>query len=194
MSRRIRYSVAMSLDGFIADKDGGYGWIPPGPDVDFGAFMSKIDTLIMGRGTYEVVRSQGEAGVGFDMETIVVSNTLTPSEHPKVSVVSGADVEAFVGELKAREGKDIWLFGGGVLFRSLLEAGLVDRVEVGVIPVLLGEGIPLLPGLGAGAAKLSLHSVEEFSTGTILLKYDVEGSSAPTAKRRGRRSGVAPAA
>ena len=201
--RRLRYSVAMSLDGFIADQSGGYDWIVMDPAIDFAAFTAKIDTLIMGRGTYEIA---GGGGPGFAKGTkiYVVSTTLDPADHPKVTIVS-EDVEKVVADLKARPGKDIWLFGGGVLFRSLLEAGLVDRVEVGVIPVLLGQGIPLLPGFGGmepamrteeGAerpararkkkaqkgsgpwARLRLHSVEEMpKTGILLIKYDVLNGS-----------------
>ena len=184
----------MSLDGYIADKDGGYDWIVMDPGIDFAAFVGQIDTLIMGRRTYELVGAGG-GGMGFEgMETIVVSTTIDPAEHPKVSVVS-SDVETFVKDLKKRDGKDIWLFGGGVLFRSLLEAGLVDRVEVGLIPVLLGEGVPLLPGLATAAAKLRLHSVEEMpKTGTLLLKYDVAASPAPRAKPRARSSAAVPRA
>ena len=167
----------MSLDGFIADKDGGYEWIVMESDIDFAAYTEKIDALIMGRHTYALIKSQEDTDFGFeDREIFVVSTTLDPSEHPDVTVVS-EDVEAFVTDLKARDGKDIWLFGGGVLFRSLLEAGLVDRVEVGVIPAMLGEGIPLLPGL-RGTARLSLHSTEGWpSSGIVLLKYDVEAVS-----------------
>jgi len=115
--------------------------------------------------------------MGFEeMETIVVSTTLAQAEHPAVTIVARG-VETFVTDLKAQAGKDIWLFGGGVLFRSLLEVGLVDRVEVGVIPVLLGQGIALLPGL-EGTAKLRLHSMEEWPTsGIVLLKYDVDNAS-----------------
>jgi dihydrofolate reductase len=192
--RRLRYSVAMSLDGYIADENGGYDWIVMDPAIDFAAFTAKIDTLIMGRGTYEIAAGGGP-GFGKDTKVYVVSTTLDPAEHPKVTIVS-KDVEKTVAELKAHPGKDIWLFGGGVLFRSLLEAGLVDRVEVGVMPVLLGQGIPLLPGFGGtrpgggggdggrgpsgkgkktGAwAKLRLHGVEEMpETGILLIKYDV---------------------
>ena len=185
--RRLRYSVAMSLDGFIADEKGGYDWIMMDPAIDFGAFMAKIDTLVMGRGTYEVTRGSGGPGFGPGIGTYVVSTTLDPAAHPDVTVIS-RDVEKQIRELKAEGGKDIWLFGGGVLFRSLLEAGLIDRVEVGVIPVLLGQGIPLLPGFaGSGKnvwASLRLHSVEQMAkTGILLLKYDV---STHSAKRGGR--------
>ncbi len=170
--RRIRYSVAMSLDGFIADEDGGYGWIPAADYIDFGIWLAKIDTLLMGRGTYETATSTEEGRSVFEgMQVVVASTTLDPASDPEVEVV-GTDVEHVVAELKKRPGKDIWLFGGGVLFRSLLEAGLVDRVEVAVIPVLLGSGIPLLSG-AAGPTKLELHSTEAFSDGIVLLKYDV---------------------
>lgn len=164
----------MSLDGYIADEKGGYGWIPMEDDVDFAQFLTKIDAMIMGRHTYELVQGQDYSAFGWgDKAWYVVSTTLDAAAHPDVTIVS-EDVEGFVADLKARDGKDIWLFGGGVLFRSLLEAGLVDRVEVGVIPALLGAGIPLLPGLD-GVRKLRLHSVEEWpETGTVLLKYDVE--------------------
>ena len=162
----------MSLDGFIADEDGGYDWIVMDPDIDFRALIAQFDTLIMGRGTYEVV---GEGGPGFKgVRTYVVSRTLEPTDHPKVTIVS-EDVETFVTGLKKQKGKDIWLFGGGVLFRSLLEARLVDRVEVAVIPVLLGSGIPLIPGLD-GIARLKLDDVHKYEkTGTVMLSYDVAG-------------------
>lgn len=170
-ARRLRYSVAMSLDGFIADEQGGYDWIPQSDDIDFAAYLAKIDALIMGRRTYELLAAEGQVGAFADKAIYVVSTKLDPAEHPDVTVVR-EDVEGFLRDLKARDGKDIWLFGGGVLFRSLLEAGLVDRVEVGVIPVLLGAGIPLVPGLDE-IVKLRLHSVEDIS-GIVLMKYDVE--------------------
>lgn len=170
--RLLRYSVAMSLDGFIADVDGGYDWIVPESTIDFEAYLTKIDALVMGRGTYEITQTTPEGGAVLEgREVYVVSTTLAPEDHPDVTIIS-EDVEARVAELKARGGKDIWLYGGGVLFRALLEAGLVDRVEVGVVPVLLGQGIPVLPGLD-GVASLELHSSETFPSGIALLKYDV---------------------
>jgi dihydrofolate reductase len=169
--RRLRYSVAMSLDGFIADEQGGYAWIPENDHIDFAAYLSKIDALIMGRHTYELLVAHDQVGGFADFALYVVSMTLDPAEHPDVTIVSD-DVEGFTRDLKKREGKDIWLFGGGKLFRSLLQAGLVDRVEVGVIPVLLGGGVPLLPGFD-GFATLRLHSVEDIA-GVVLMKYDVE--------------------
>lgn len=170
MPRRLRYQVATSLDGFIADEKGGYDWIVMDPDIDFGALMAQFDTLLMGRGTYEV---SGGGGPGFSgMSTYVVSTTLDPKKHRKVTVIS-RDVEKTVAELKKQPGKDIWLFGGGVLFRSMLEAGLVDRVELAIIPVLLGSGIPVLPGLD-GTQRLKLDEVTRYpKSGTMLLGYEV---------------------
>ena len=172
--KRLRYSVAMSLDGFIASSDGGYDWILMDPDVDFAAIAAEFDTLIMGRGTYALSADSGGATFGMgDVKVYVVSTTLDPAEHPKVTIVSD-DVEKRVAALKAEEGKDIWLFGGGVLFRSLLEMKLVDAVEVGVIPVLLGDGIPLLPGVEE-RARLKLRKVHEYpQSGTVSLTYDVD--------------------
>lgn len=173
MSRRVRYSVAASLDGFIADPDGGYDWIVDEPELDFARFMSDIDTVLMGRASYEVAMS-GPSGWLEKMDTYVFSTTLDPDEHPGVEVVSG-DAAGKVRELRDRDReKDIWLFGGGVLFRSLLEAGVVDRVEVGLVPVLLGAGLPLLPETEI-RQRLRLHSVEEFPSGILLVKYDVAG-------------------
>ena len=105
------------------------------------------------------------------VRSIVLSRTLNPSDHPKVTIE--ADSERVVREIRDQPGKDIWLFGGGELFRSLLAVGLVDCVEVAVIPVLLGEGIPLLPSpAGRTALQLRAHRVYE-KTGTLSLEYDI---------------------
>ena len=167
--RRVRFSVAMSLDGYIAGPGGEFDWILMDPDIDFGALMGGFDTVLLGRKTYETTRTQGGGGGMPGMKAYVFSTTLRPEDCKGVTV--SADPAATVAELKRAEGKDIWLFGGGSLFGSLLELGLVDSVEVAVIPVLLGGGLPLLPP-PAERTKLRLvgHRVYD-KTGTVALEY-----------------------
>jgi dihydrofolate reductase len=172
--RRVRYSVAASLDGFIAGPNGEFDWIPMDPTIDFAAFYSTIDTVLMGRGTYEIVqmqKEQGEAPPDASPRSYVFSRTLKSEDHPDVTVVSD-DAAGVVAGLREEEGKDIWLMGGGILFRSLLDAGLVDTVEVGIVPILLGSGIPLLPP-GETRGHLEHVKSETFPSGIILVKYRV---------------------
>jgi dihydrofolate reductase len=176
--RRIRYGVAMSLDGFIAGPKGEADWIVMDPDFDFTAVFNQHDTLLMGRRTYEVAASGGPGGFE-DMSVVVVSRTMRAADHPKVTVI-GDNLESRVRAMKAMDGKDIWLFGGGELFRSLADLGLVDTVEVGVMPVLLGAGVPLTPQLSRHAPlRLTKHRVYP-KTGTVGLEYDL----VPPARRR----------
>ncbi len=165
--RRIRYQVASSLDGYIADPDGGYDWIVEDPEIDFGALFAQFDTALMGRRTYEQIGADLPG-----MEVLVFSRTLRPADHPDVTIVSGNVVET-LDELQARPGKDIWLFGGGELFASLLELDRVDTVEPALIPVVLGDGRPLLPAPSAyRRLRLTGRRVYE-SSGIVLLHYDI---------------------
>lgn len=145
------------------------------PAIDFAAMFAQYDTFLMGRGTYEVAREKGKSWDSFGKGWIVVSTTLKPEDHPNVTVLSSDVVEA-VAALKAQPGKDIWLFGGGVLFRSMLDAGLVDTVEVELMPVMLGGGIPLL----AEGARLRLQLTESkaLPSGIVMLSYSVVSDSA----------------
>jgi dihydrofolate reductase len=175
--RRVLYSAAMSLDGFIARRDGSFDWIPMDEEMDWGAFMDRFDTVLMGRHTYEVTMQQGAGSGSPGMETYVFSRTLRPEDHPGVTVVAD-DAAGLVASLRDAEGKDIWLMGGGVLFRSLLDAGLVDRVEVGLVPILLGDGIPFLPP-GGPETRLALTNIQRYPSGVTILNYDVRRDGEP---------------
>jgi dihydrofolate reductase len=195
MTRQLRYQVAMSLDGFIARPNGEYDWIVMDPAIDFAALFGEFDTAVMGRKTFEVVNAQGGLDTMSGLDVIVFSRTLPPSGSPGVRVVND-DPRVVVAALKAKHGRDIWLYGGGSLFRTLLDAELVDTVEVAVMPVLLGDGVPLLPP-GKSTTSLVLADQKTLpGSGIVALAYAVQGGSGPApriryvkaAKRTGRKS------
>jgi len=169
--RKVVYGGAMSLDGYIAGPNGEYDWIVMDPDIDFSE-MSRFDTFLIGRKTLEAMQRMGGGPPMPGITSIVFSRTLKPGDCPKSMTLSN-DAEGFVADLRKQPGKDIALFGGGELFRSLLAVGLVDEVAFSVVPVLLGGGIPLLPS-PADRARLRLkgHRVYE-KTGTVGLEYDI---------------------
>jgi dihydrofolate reductase len=160
----------MSLDGYIAGPQGEFDWIVIDPEIDFGALYKEFDTVLMGRKTYEITRQEGGVGIP-GVVSYVFSRTLRQADCPGVTV--SAEPRETVAALKEKPGKDLWLFGGGSLFRSFLDLGLVDAVEVSIIPVLLGGGLPLLPP-PAQSAKLAFtkHRIYE-KTGTVTLEYAV---------------------
>src|SRR5579884_2871162 len=107
-NRRVRYAVAMSLDGFIAGPSGEYDWIIQDPEIDFKAICSRFDTMVMGRRTFEVVKAAGGDGSWPGMQVFVFSRTLRPEDHPSVMIVD--DPEGVMARLRSQPGKDIWLF------------------------------------------------------------------------------------
>ena len=168
---RVRYIVAASLDGYIAGPNGEIDWIVQDPDIDFEERFAQFDTFLVGRRTYETMLAFGRGTIP-GKRLVVFSRSLQQADYPDVTIVGDAIAER-VAELRASSTADLWLFGGGTLFASLLGLGLVDTVEVAVIPVLLGAGLPLLPDI-ARRTKLQLtgHRVYE-KTGIVALEYAV---------------------
>lgn len=187
--RRIVYQVAVSLDGYIAGPNGECDWIVADSDIDFKAMWARFDALLMGRRTFELMQRQGGGGPG-GLKVIVFSRTLRPEDHPKVSVVQD-NPERILADLRQQPGKDIWLFGGGSLFQSLLDLRQVDAVEVAVVPHLLGGGIPMLqPPAKQAKLKLTGHRLYPKS-GTMMLEYAVDYAAAKAKTRRAKAAAKA---
>ena len=160
----------MSLDGYIAGPDGEADWIIMDPEIDFASLFNQFDTVLMGRKSYEAMAKTNNVSMP-GMRTFVFSRTLEQRDHPKVTIVAEKPKE-MLAKTRANSGKDIWLFGGGSLFRSLAEARLVDAVEVALVPILLGGGIPLLPA-PANRINLALTGHKTYKTGVVSLEYAI---------------------
>jgi dihydrofolate reductase len=168
--RKIRFIVAASLDGYIAGPKGEIDWIVIDPEIDFEAIYKQFDTALIGRKTYEtMLKADNVAMPG--MKMLVFSRTLRQQDHPKVTIVAG-NPQKTIAKLRNATGKDIWLFGGGALFRSLAEAGFVDTMELSVMPVLLGGGVPLFP-TPAPRINLSLTAHKIYKSGVASLTYSI---------------------
>jgi dihydrofolate reductase len=182
--RPVCYSVAVSLDGYIAGPNGEADWIVIDPEIDFKELFARFDTVLLGRKSYEAARKQGGGGGMPGMKSCVFSTTLRPSDCPGAMLSN--DPRETVRVLKQQPGKAIWLFGGGSLFRSFLELGLVDQVQVAIVPVLLGDGLPLVEHpTKLAKLRLTKHRVYQ-KTGTVLLDYEVVTAPAATTKPRGK--------
>ncbi|HEY6926559.1 MAG TPA: dihydrofolate reductase family protein [Steroidobacteraceae bacterium] len=167
---RIRYRVAMSLDGYIAGPKGEFDWIVRDPDIEFEALFAQFDTFLVGRHTFELMLKPGSPTLPSGSKTFVFSRTLQTT-NPGTEVIREVSPAA-IARIRAQAKKDIWLFGGGQLFRSLLSHALVDSIEVAISPVLLGKGLQLLPSAGS-RANLRLTSHHVSSSGIVLLEYAV---------------------
>ena len=169
--RKIIYYLAVSADGFIARPDGDVAWLdrPRGAgDYGMAAFYKTIDTVIMGRKTYEFGLKHGQNGCA-GKKNYVFSRTLRPAPKGRVQIVSG-DVGELAWKLRSEEGKNVWLMGGGDLAAAFLDAGQLDEMIVHVMPTLIGEGIPLLQPRHR-SIEMKLLSSRAFRDGVLRLRY-----------------------
>jgi dihydrofolate reductase len=171
--RHVTFGVANSLDNFIARQDHAVDWLLWGKEAAAvtAAYWKTIDTVVMGRKTYEVAVQNG-APSSPGVKYYVCSRTLRESPHDGVEVVS-EDAARFVHTLKGRKGKGICVMGGGELARCLLDAGLIDEIVLSIHPVVLGSGIPLFLPMRRQLA-LELLECKPFKNGCVLVRYRVK--------------------
>lgn len=175
MPRRIVLYIATSADGLIARKDGSVDWLEsrPAEDYDGVAFFARVDTIVWGRRTYDESASRGGvAPFGASMRHVVLTHRDAPPDAPENVAFTREPVEALARRLRAEQGKDVWLMGGAGAIAAFLAADALDQIVVHVIPVLLGEGIPLVAGLKKDV-QLALRESHAYPDGVVRLTYDV---------------------
>jgi len=172
--RKVTFGGANSLDNYLARPDHAVDWLQWGDEAAavMTAFWKTIDAVLMGRKTYEVAVRSGQGDGYPGVQSYVFSRTLQNDPSPSVTVVRGEAAE-FVRDLKAQEGKDICLMGGGELARSLFEAGLIDEIGFNIHPVLLGSGIPLFHPMSR-QIDLELRECRAFKNGCVYVTYRVK--------------------
>lgn len=175
MRKLIAY-LATSVDGFIARPDGDVTWLDrPRPPDDYGmeAFLRSVDTVVMGRVTWEAGQKLGGAAVE-GKRNIVLSRTM-PSYGCPGATVKSVEPAAFAETLRAEKGKNVWLMGGADVFGSFLAAGALDELIVHVVPVLIGAGVSLLRDTPR-QTELTLRSTRRFADGVVRLHYEMDRS------------------
>ena len=175
--RKVIVHIATSADGYIARPDGDIDWLTarPAPKGFYGmeAFMKSIDTTVMGRKTYETSLQMGAKFGGKD-RTIVFSRQAAPANTPKAVEFVSEAIRPFVDRLREKPGKDIWLMGGGDIIASFLDERAIDEFVISVVPVFIGDGIPLIARRHR-LTPLNLLSTERFEDGLVQLHYAVNG-------------------
>jgi dihydrofolate reductase len=176
---KIKLYIATSIDGYIARKNNSLDWLyalenPNNIDHDYGAFLSGIDAVVLGRNTYEEIMSFGVEWPYADCDTyILTSSSEFKIQTPRTSLLNILDINAVV-QLKAKSKKDIWIVGGGRLISGFLDLEAIDEMTITIIPTLLGEGIPLFPN-NPKETRFELINAESFETGAVNLNYKRRG-------------------
>jgi dihydrofolate reductase len=168
--RKVVYGVGISLDGYIARPDGSVDFLFMPKDYSMAPFFKRCDTAVLGRKTYEAgLKMSGGKMSGYGMKCYIFSKTLGEVGHADFVVVKEA-LKPFVEAQRKKKGKDIWLMGGGELTRAFLQEDLVDELYLGVVPTLIGDGIPAFPG-GFPQREFKLAENKTYSQGMIALRY-----------------------
>jgi dihydrofolate reductase len=174
--RKVIFGGAISLDNFIARKDDAVDWLLFSKDAQkiMKDTWENIDTIVMGRKTYEVAQRMGGGSGGYPgVKTYVFSRTIKKPNSKKLFFIN-EDAAAYVRRLKEeKEGKDIFVMGGGVLAKSLFEADVIDEIGFNIHPVLLGSGIPLFYEMSR-QIDLELKQCKQLSSGCVLLTYKIK--------------------
>jgi dihydrofolate reductase len=170
--RKIILQVAVSLDGYIEGQNGEYDWCFTDQDYGMTDFLNRVDSMFIGRRSYELTQAMGEAEMApfAKLKMYVFSTSLTEVKPGAVLIQN--EIETAVKQMKAEPGKDIWLFGGASLTSSLLNLGLVDELSLAVHPLALGAGKPLFSNLQS-RLPLTLTGTKTYSTGLVALTYSL---------------------
>ena len=168
--RKVILNVAVSLDGFIEGPKGEYDWCFTDQDYGMTDFFNRIDSVFMGRKSYELTQGMTEEQKAMTpkFKEYIFSNTLQEVENG--AIIIRGDIQGKVKDIKSDEGKDIWLFGGASLTESFIKLGLVDEVFLAVHPIILGGGKPLFKGVSK-RTHLKLKESTPYSSGLVILKY-----------------------
>lgn len=168
------YMFAMSLDGFIARPDGAFDWLenfPANDDFDFDVFLDSVTGIVMGRGSYEAARSGGRWDYG-RWPCVVATHRPVGDLPERVAAVAGTPA-ALLEELRRMgAGGRVWMFGGGDLALQFIDAGLLDTIEIGTIPVILGSGIPAF-GRTRVDRWLQLEFAKPLQNGAVHSRYSL---------------------
>ena len=168
--RKVILSLAVSLDAYIEGPNGEYDWCFTDQDYGLSDFFKRIDSMFIGRKSYELTLTMGEEAMpGFPRLTEYVFSTTLKEVKPGAILIKG-DIEKEVKRIKNEPGKDIWLFGGANLTTSLLNLGLIDEISMAVHPILLGSGKSLFGKLNK-RIPLKITDTKTYSTGLVVLTY-----------------------
>jgi dihydrofolate reductase len=185
--RKVVLGLGISLDGYIARPDGAVDFLFMPKDYSMGPFFATIDTALMGRKTYDAALKMGGGSFGGSgMKSYVFSHSQPPGERGGVTFVNESP-KKFLAELREHPGKDMWLMGGGELARDFLKDDLVDELYIGIVPVLIGEGIPLFPS-AFPQREFTLLENKTFSRGMIALKYERARRPSKPLPKKSRRN------